>query len=146
MPTAQQLVDMSSELTNVVKSINVVVGKQSLPYDADTMKLVNTASTLASHANSIGQAGLAALSADVQGAIADLTTQVKAANSALQRIDNVKKALDIVGVLLTGAAKVASSAATGNWIGVAGDIATVASSLKTEISATQTAASAGGGH
>jgi hypothetical protein len=133
MPTPQQLVDLSTELTDIVKSINVIVGKQQLPFNADTTNLSNAAFLLAAQANSIGQAGLAALANDIQGAISQLTTQVAGANAALQRINDVKKALTIVGVVLTGAASIASSVATGNWIGTAGDVVTLATNLKTAI-------------
>jgi hypothetical protein len=133
MATPQQLVDLSTELTDIVKSINVIVGKQQLPFNADTTNLSNAAFLLAAQANSIGQVGLAALANDVQGAINQLTTQVAAANAALQQINDVKKALNIVGVVLTGAASIASSVATGNWIGAAGDVVTLAANLKTAI-------------
>ncbi len=133
MATPQQLIDLSTELTDIVKSINVIVGKQQLPFNADTTNLSNAAFLLAAQANTIGQAGLAALANDVQGAINQLTTQVVAANAALQQINDVKKALNIVGVVLTGAASIASSVAIGNWIGAAGDVVTLATNLKTAI-------------
>jgi len=133
MSTPQELVDLSSELTDIVKSINVIVGKQQLPFNADTANLSNAAFLLAAQANSIGQAGLAALANDVQGAIIQLKTQVAAANAALQQINDAKKALNIVGVVLTSAASIASSVATGNWIGTASDVVTLATNLKTAI-------------
>ncbi|HEY2780029.1 MAG TPA: hypothetical protein VGI90_04600 [Steroidobacteraceae bacterium] len=133
MPTAQQLVDMSTELTDVVKSINAIVGRQHLPFDADTVNLSNAAFLLAAQANSIGQAGLAALADDLQTAIAQLTAQVAAANSTLRQVNEVKQALTIVGVILTGAACVATNVATGNWMGAAGGIATMAKNLETAI-------------
>jgi hypothetical protein len=144
MPTAQQLVDMSTELTDTVKSINTIVGKQQLPFHADTTNLSNTAFLLAAQANTIGQVGLSALADDVQGAISQLTTQVSAANSALQQINDVKRALNIVGVVLTSAGSIAASVATGNWIGVAGDVVTLANNLRTAINANQPAAAGAG--
>jgi hypothetical protein len=143
MPTPQQLVDMSTQLTDVVKSINTIVGQQQLPYDTATTNLSNAAFVLAAQANSIGQAGLAGLAADVQGAISQLTAQVTAANVALQQIDDAKKALDIVAVVLTGAASIAGSVATGNWIGAAGDVVTLAINLQTAVSVNQPAAGGG---
>jgi hypothetical protein len=140
MPTAQQLVDMSTELTDVVKSINTIVGKQHLPFDADTVNLSNAAFLLAAQANSIGQAGLAALADDLQTAIAQLTVQVAAANNTLRRINEVKQALNIVGVILTGAACVATNVATGNWAGAAGGIATMAKDLAAALASNQPAA------
>jgi hypothetical protein len=154
MPTAQELVDLSTELTDIVKAINAIVGKQSLPYDADTANLSNTAFLLSSQANAIGQAGLAALASDVQAAIGQLATQVAAANSALTRINNVKAALNLVGVVLTGAASIAASVATGNVGGIAGSVITFANNIRTALSSgapvsgaagAPTAAAAGGG-
>jgi hypothetical protein len=144
MPTPQQLVDLSSQLTDVVKSINGIVAKQQLPYDADTTNLSNAAFLLAAQANTIGQAGLSALAVDVQGAIGQLTAAVTAANATLQSLNDAKKALNIVGVVLTGAASIASSVTTGNWIGAAGDVVTLATNLQTAINANQPAATAGG--
>ncbi len=51
MPTPQQLVDLSTQLTDIVKSINVIVGKQQLPYNAETTNLSNAAYLLAAQAN-----------------------------------------------------------------------------------------------
>jgi hypothetical protein len=133
MATPQQLVDMSTQLTDIVKSINIIVGKQQLPFDGDTTNLSNAAFLLAAQANTIGQAGLSALANDVQGAIGQLTTQVAAANARLQQINEAKKALNIVGVVLTGAANIAASVTTGNYIGAAGDIVTLATNLRTAI-------------
>ncbi len=81
------------------------------------------------------RAGLAALAADIQGAISQLTAQVTAANAALQQLNDVKKALNIVAVVLTGAASIASSVATGNWLGAASAVVTLATNLQTAISA-----------
>jgi hypothetical protein len=133
MPTPQELIDLSIQLTDIVKSINAIVATQHLPFDAETMNLSNTAFLLAAQANAIGQGGLAALARDVQGAISQLTTQVASANAALARIRDLKKALNIVDVVLNGAASIATSAATGNWIGTASDIITFASNLQTAI-------------
>jgi hypothetical protein len=143
MPTAQQLVDMSTELTDTVKAINSIVGKQQLPFNADTTNLSNAAFLLAAQANTIGQVGLDALASDVGGAVSQLNDQVAAANSALQRINDVKKALNIVGVVLTSAGSIAASVATGNWVGAAGDVLTLVKNLKTAISANQPAAAGG---
>jgi hypothetical protein len=145
MPTAQQLVDMSTELTNIVKSINQIVGKQTLPFDATTTNLSNAAFLLAAQANTIGQVGIDGLANDVQGAISQLTSQVTAANAALQGIKNLENALNIVGVVLTGAAGIGSSVATGDWIGTAADVITLANNLQTAIGANSPAAPGGGG-
>lgn len=143
MPTPQQLVDLSTELTDVVKSINVTVAGQQLPYDAVTTNLSNAAFLLAAQANTIGQAGLSALANDVQGAISQLTTAVSAANATLNALNDVKKALNIVGVILTGAAGIASSVATGNWIGAAAGVITLANNLQTSVNANQPVGAAG---
>ena len=140
MPTPQQLVDLSTELSDVVKAINVIVGKQSLPYNADTSNLSNTAFLLSMQANSIGQAGLSDLANDVQGAIGQLTAQVAAANATLSKINDVKKALNIVGVVLQGAGSIAASVATGSWGGAAGDVAKLAKNLKAALAANAPAA------
>jgi hypothetical protein len=140
MPTAQQLIDMSTELTDVVKSINAIVGRQHLPFDADTVNLSNAAFLLAAQANSIGQAALAALANDLQAAIAQLTAQVAAANNRLRQVNDVKQALNIVGVVLTGAGCVATNVATGNWMGAAGGIATMAKDLEAAIASGPAAA------
>lgn len=133
MPTAQELVDLSTRLTDIVKAINTIVGKQQLPFDATTTKLSNTAATLAIHANSIGQAGLDALANNVRGAIGQLSDQVQAANAALQQIQDVKRALSIVSIILGASASIAGSVASGNWGGVAGDIVTCVNNLKNAI-------------
>jgi hypothetical protein len=135
MATAQQLIDMSTQLTDVVKSINTIVGQQHLPYDANTANLSNAAFILAGQANAIGQAGLSALAVDVQGAIGQLTAQVSAANLALQQINDVGKVLNIVGVILTGAGSIATALATGNLGGLAGSVGTFANNLKTALAA-----------
>jgi hypothetical protein len=145
MATAQELVDLSTELTDIVKAINAIVGKQSLPYDADTANLSNTAFLLASQANTIGQAGLSALANDVQAAIGQLATQVAAANSTLKRINNVKAALNLVGVVLTGAASIAGSIATGNVAGIAGSVVTFANNIRTALSPAPPGAAASAG-
>ena len=131
MATPQELVGLSIQLTDIVKSINAIVAKQELPFDAETTNLSNAAFLLAAQANAIGQAGLAAMAQDVKGAINQLTTQVLSANAALQRINDLKKALNIVGVVLNGAASIAASVATGNWISTAGDVINLANNLKT---------------
>jgi hypothetical protein len=139
-PTAQQLVDLSTELTGIVAAINAIVQKQPLPLDADTTALSNAGVQIAAQANAIGQAGLAALANDVQGAITQLTTQVAAANTALTQINDVKKALNIVGIVVNGAASIAASVATGNWIGAAGAVVALANNLNNAINANQPAA------
>lgn len=133
MATPQQLIDLSTALTEIVKAINTIVGKQHLPFDAATTNLSNAAFQISTQANAIGQAGLDALADDVQTAINQLTTQVAAANTALQGINDVKKALNIVGVVLTGAASIASTVATGNWIGTAGAVVTLATNIQNAI-------------
>lgn len=130
MATAQQLVDLSSQLTDVVKTINAIVALQDLPYDTDTANLSNFALRLSAHANAIGQAGLAALANDVQQSIGALTNQVKAANTFLDDVKDAKKALTIVGALLTAAGSVATSLATGNIGGAAGAIGTLATNIR----------------
>jgi len=140
MPTAQQLVDISTELSDVVKSINALVGKQHLPFDADTANLSNTAFLLAAQANTIGQAGLAALANDVRGAIGELTARVADANSALKKLGDVKKALKIVGAVLAGAGSIAASVATGNWMGAAGDVLTLAKNIQAAVGGDATTA------
>jgi hypothetical protein len=144
MPTAQELVDLSTELTDIVKAINAIVGKQALPYDADTANLSNTAFLLASQANAIGQAGLADLANDVPAAIGQLATQVAAANSALKRINNVKAALNLVGVVLIGAASIATSVATGNVGGIGSSVITFANNIKAALSSAPPASGAAG--
>jgi hypothetical protein len=52
---------------------------------------------------------------------------------ALQHINEAKKALNIVGVLLNGAASIATSRAMGNWLRTAGDVITLANNLHTAI-------------
>ncbi len=140
MPTAQQLVDVSTKLTDVVKAINVIVGKQHLPFDGPTANLSNTAFQLGAQANTIGQAGIDMLAIDVQLAIGQLTTQVAAARSALADINDVKIALGIVGSILTGAAGIAANVATGNWAGAASAIVTTAQNIEKAISANKPAA------
>jgi len=135
MATAQQLIDMSTQLTDVVKSINTIVGQQSLPYDAATANLSNTAFILAGQANTIGQAGLEALAVDVQGAITELTAQVAAANLVLGQINDVKKALSIVGAVLTAAGGIATGAAIGNLREAADSVATLVSNLQSALAA-----------
>ena len=136
MPTPQEMIDFSTELTDIVKSINAIVGKKALPYDAPTQNLSNAAFVLASQANFIGQVGLAALADDVKGAIEQLKSEVAMANTRLQHIQDVKKALNIVGVVLASAANIAASAASGNYIGAAADVVTLALNVKQAVAAT----------
>jgi hypothetical protein len=140
MPTAQQLVDMATALNTTIVAINAIVGKQPLPADADTKALADKGAQIAIQANAIGQAAMAALAADVQSAVSQLTTQVNAANSTLQKLNEISKAINVVGVVLTGAASIAASVATGNWLGTAGDVVTLATNLQTAINANQPAA------
>jgi hypothetical protein len=139
MSTAQQLIDLSTEITEVVKSINAIVGAQPLPFNQATANLVHCASLLSVKANAIGQAGLAALAPDVQRAITDLSTQVRKANSAINDTQDVAKVLNIVGAILSGAGGVATSVLTGNLVGAGSAIAKLVNSLKTAIDSSSSA-------
>jgi len=79
MPTPQQLIYLSTELTDSVKSINAIVAKQELPYDEETRELSTSAARLAVLANAIGQAGLSALAHEIREAMGELNSQVKSA-------------------------------------------------------------------
>lgn len=139
MPTAQQLIDLSTEITEVVKAINGIVGAQPLPFNQATASLAQCASLLSVKANAIGQAGLAALAPDVQQAIVDLTTQVSKANDAIADVQDVAKVLNIVGAILSGAGSVATSVLTGNWAGAGSALAKFVSNLKAAINANSSA-------
>lgn len=130
MATAQELIDLATELTNVVKAANKIVNQQNLPFDTDTQKLVNDTALLAEKANRINQAGLSALANEVGAALGQLKTQVAVAEKRLKQLNDVEKALNVVGVVLVSAVSVAGSVATGNWIGVANNVLTMAASVK----------------
>jgi hypothetical protein len=140
MATPQQLVDLSTQLTGAVKSINDLVGKQPLPYDEDTARLADTAAQLAAKANSIGQVALTALANDVQTAIGELTSQVTDANTALARISELKRALSLAGTVLTCAGTIAACAGSANWVGAAAGVIALTETLQAAIAALPPAA------
>jgi hypothetical protein len=137
MPTAQELIDISTKLTAVVASIDTIIGNQPLPLDADAAALSDAGTTIAARANVIGQAGLDALANDVKTSVTQLTAQVSNANAALQHINDLTEALNIASAVLAAAAGIASSVATGNWVGAAGDVFTLANKIQTAVKANQ---------
>lgn len=136
MATPQELIDLSTELTGVVKAANDIVEQQDLPFDDDTKKLVKDAALLAEMAHYIGQVGLAAMASDVKGALGQLKTSVDAAKTRLKQLQNLKKALNVVGVVLISSASIVASVGTGNWIGAATNVAALAAGVKAAVDAT----------
>ncbi len=141
MPTAQQLIDNSVAITQQVVAINAKIQAMPLPLSADAEALSKKGVALAIQANVIGQAGLAALANDVASAVDQLTAQVNAASTLVTNINDLKKALGVVDIVLAGAVDVAGSVASGNWIGAASDVVSVANKLQTAVA---TATPAGG--
>lgn len=135
MATPQELIDLATEMTNVVKAANKLANQQNLPFDADTQKLVKDAADLATTASHINQAALSALAQDVSVAVGQLKTQVAAAEVRLKQINDVKKALNVIGVVLISAVSVAGSVTTGNWIGAANNVVTMATNIETAVEA-----------
>ena len=134
MATPQELVDLSTQLTNVVNVANDIVAKQDLPFDEPTKKLAKDAALLAEMANYVGQVGLAAMANDVKAAIGQLKDQVSAANDTLKKLNELKVTLTVVGVVLVSAASIVASVATGNWIGAATNVVALANNVKTALS------------
>jgi hypothetical protein len=138
MTTAQQLIDLSTQLTAGVAKINAFVGAQPLPLSDTASNLANTAAQIAVQANAIGAAGIAALAADVGSAITSLTFQVQQANNALAAIEDVEKVFNIASAVLSAAASIATSVGTGNWIGAASAVVTLASNIHKSLSPSTT--------
>ena len=132
MTTPQQLIDLSAALTDVADGISDFVFKHTdpaAPTDPALGHLSDLSAQIALKATGIGHAGLAALAADVGSAINSLNFQVGQATAAIKKIDDAQKALDIASAVLVAAASVAASTATGNWIGTASAVVTLAESV-----------------
>ena len=144
MPTAQELLDLSSALTDASSSITDFVAEKTdpdAPTDPALGHLSDLAAQIAVEANKIGRAAIETLAVDVGPAVASLNFQVGQANDAIARINDVQKVLGVASAVLTAAAGVAASVATGNWIGVASAVVSLAESIHGTLSP----ASAGGG-
>lgn len=128
MSTAQELVNLATALNAALEVIDARVENPAAG-DApdDTESLAKLSLRLGVVADAIGEAGIAALATDVSAAITTLKAHVDQGAAELKQIDDLKKVLNVAGILLNGAGAIAAGVASGNVVGVvsaAGDFVT----------------------
>jgi hypothetical protein len=139
MATPQELIDLSSSLMTTVGKIDAVVDKAPIG-DPDAEHLSGIGSQLSAEAYTISHTALTEMVPDVATAVGQLNAQVAEGAKLLDAIDSLKKALNVTSVILTGAASIAASVATANWVGTADAVYTLVQNLQKSIQDNQPAA------
>lgn len=133
--TAAELLDLSNALDAAANALGTAADAEDaksdpgLPPTSEVEHLRDLAAQVAIQANAIGATGIERLAADMSPAITSLTFQVGQAEHALAKIAEIQKILDVASALLTAAASIAASVSTGNFIGTASAVITLATSL-----------------
>lgn len=136
MATPQPVTDLSQAFRACADALNAYADNQTNPFDPSLSQLRTTAAHIIIEAAIIGQKQLAAMTQGVATAIAGLQTQVNSAKAAVATINDIKKAVSIGAAVLSAAASVAS----GNPLGAANQLISLASTISSAVSANSGAA------